>query len=113
VTFPDAPHRCRVSIRTALVAVVVSAAACVGPPCTHGSGETATRSFEFRDFDEVRRAGFFDVRITIASEFSVTAIADDNILPLADVSMNEDALVVLSKGGTPKTVDLGDNVRVP
>ncbi|MEM6994338.1 MAG: DUF2807 domain-containing protein [Myxococcota bacterium] len=68
----------------------------VGGGCefSWGAGERSSRSLHHTGFDRVACDGHFDVEIVVGPEYSVTVVADDNLLGLAEVAQVGDQLVI-------------------
>ena len=62
-----------------------------------GSGNIATEKREFTDFKAVEVGGGFQVEITAQKEFSVEVEADDNLLPLIKIEVEDGILKIESE----------------
>jgi len=71
--------------------------ACGGAPADTlitGSGKMITQSFDVRDFDQIRIGTSGVLYLQQGDEFSLTAEADDNILPVLDIGVEKGVLTV-------------------
>ncbi|HEX2995164.1 MAG TPA: head GIN domain-containing protein [Anaerolineales bacterium] len=64
-----------------------------------GSGNTVSKDFDVSGFDHVRLEGSADVYIEQGSKESLSVEADDNIIPVLDVSLRNHELVLSIKEG--------------
>ena len=97
------------------ILAALTTAALLGSGCfgTEGSGVEARKSFELRDFDRIKCDGLFDVHVKIGPEFSVTAVADDNILPMVRVTQQGDTLKVNANGSISNPIDPRVEIVMP
>jgi hypothetical protein len=78
-----------------LVFVFVLSACSFTPPGTvTGSGKMVTESFDVQDFDQIRLGTSGVLYIEQGDEFSLSIEADDNILPLLDVEVEQGVLTL-------------------
>ncbi|MEM7158101.1 MAG: DUF2807 domain-containing protein [Myxococcota bacterium] len=94
----------------ALTTATLLGAGCFG---TEGSGVEARKSYDFQEFERIKCDGLFDVHVKIGPEYSVTAIADDNILPMVNVSKFGDTLRVEANGSISNPIDPRVEIVLP
>lgn len=81
-----------------LVFVFVLSACSFTPPGTvTGSGKMVTEAFDVQDFDQIRVGTSGVLYLEQGDEFSLNIEADDNILPLLDVEVEQGALILRSE----------------
>lgn len=86
----------------------------VGPgPKVSGSGKVAGKDFSVSDFHGIEAGGIFDVRCKVGSAPSLHIDADDNILPLIEVQVENGTLRLQTKQGFSTKNGIVATVTVP
>lgn len=80
----------------ALLVFVFALSACSStlPDTVTGSGKTITQTFDVRDFDQIRLGTSGVMYIEQGDDFSLTVEADDNILPIMKVEVEQGVLTI-------------------
>ena len=83
-------------LTVALLVFVFVLSACTITPLgvVTGSGKMVTESFDVQDFDQIRVGTSGVLYIEQGDEFSLSIEADDNILPLLDVEVEQGVLTL-------------------
>ncbi len=83
-------------LQFALIVLVVALSACQIAPlgAVTGSGRIVTQELEVRDFDHIRLGTSGTLYIEQGDDFTLVVEADDNILPLLQIVVDQDVLVL-------------------
>jgi len=104
------------SILAVLVVLLLSSvmlAGCTGVRVT-GSGNLATKTFEFSDFTKIKVENGLQVELTKSSTFSVEVTADDNVIEYIEVNKSGDTLRIRPKGNSAfRSATLTAKVSMP
>lgn len=87
----------KLTVALLVFAFALSACGIALPEMVMGSGKMATQTFDARDFDQIRVSTSGVVYIEQGDAFRVTVEADDNILPLLNVEVQQGVLMLGTK----------------
>ncbi len=77
-----------------LFVLVLSACGISSPDTVTGSGKMISESFDVRDFDQIRVGTSGVLYLKQGDDFSLRVEADDNILPVLDISVEKGVLIL-------------------
>lgn len=90
--------------RTIIIAMLISTAAFTGcyyfGPCLDGDGPVVSEVRTVVDFTGVSNTGSFDVYVTLADEFYVEVVAQENLIPIIETDVSGNTLIIDTQEGT-------------